>query len=250
MREGARDSKEPKPAPSEASLGVRLLTELFGTFALVVASAGATTISAFTGGSLTHVERAAAGVLMVVALIYATGDLSGAHVNPAITLAFALRRVFHWRLVLPYWAAQMAGALLGAAALRALFGLAGDLGTTHCSHGLGKGVAVEALFTFLLGVVVLNTSNRHKVVGPNAALGVGATVFLGHLVAEPVSGAALNPARALGPALVSGNLDGAWVYLAGPMAGAMAAVVITRILRGPPKDCEQTAAEGEEGASH
>jgi aquaporin Z len=242
-----RLSDEPRRGPSpEASLGARLLAEFGGTFALTMASAGAAAVSAFAGGALSHGERAAAGGLMVVALIYATGDLSGAHVNPAVTIAFALRRVFHARLVLPYCAAQCAGAIVAASVLRALFGLAGHVGAPQSSYGALPALALEAIFSFLLVAVVLNTSSRHKVVGPNAAIGVGAVVMTAHMVAEPVSGAALNPARALGPALLAGELGRTWIYVVGPVFGACCAVVLTTVLRGEPHDGERIAAEGKD----
>ena len=157
----------------EASLPRRLFAEVFGTFALVTVAAGADTIAALTDGEVTPVARAVAPALMVMALIYAVGDVSGAHFNPAVTLAFALRRDFPWRLVPAYWAAEFGGALLAAALLRSLFGTVGHLGATQPKHGVGIAFVMEIVLTLLLVTVILGTATRNRLIGPNAAIAVG-----------------------------------------------------------------------------
>jgi aquaporin Z len=190
---------------------------------------------------------------MVLALIYALGDVSGAHVNPAVTLAFALRGVFSWARVPAYWLAQLAGAIGAAAFLGLTFGPVAHLGATVPGFGVPPALAMEVALTWLLVTVILGTATRHRVVGPNAALAVGATVALCGLFAGPVSGASMNPARSLGPALVdaiagagvgSAAWQSAWIYVLGPVAGAATAVLGIRLLKGYQKDGEQEAASG------
>lgn len=232
-------------ADKEASLPRRLFAEIFGTFALVTVAAGADTIAALTDGEVTPVARAVAPALMVMALIYAVGDVSGAHFNPAVTLAFAIRRDFPWRLVPAYLAAEFGGALLAAALLRSLFGTVGRLGATQPKHGVGIAFVIEIVLTLLLATVILGTATRHRLIGPNAAIAVGGTIALCGLIGLPVSGASMNPARSLGPALVGGATAHWWIYVVGPMAGSLLAVVCTWIMHGGRKPTEEDAAGGD-----
>ncbi len=237
------------PESAGRALGRRLLAELLATFAATLATAGAAVVSVWSHGALSHGERAVAGSLMTAALIYAVGDISGAHMNPAITVAFALRGVFRWRLVFPYAIAQLGGALLAGVLLRS-FGSAAVAGLTRPTAGLGGAFAVEVLVTLVLVVVVLSTASRHKVVGPNAALAVATTVTLIRIVAEPLSGASTNPARSLRTRdRPRRTLAAADVYLVAPLVGAIFGVAVTHGLRGAPREGEASAAEGDDCAS-
>lgn len=212
----------------------RLFAELFGTFLLTLVAAGADVISASTPAPLSQPARVIAPGLLVMALIYTIGDVSGAHLNPVVTLAFTLRRDFPWKRVWGYWGAQFAGAIVAAVFLRLVFGNIGHLGATLPAPNLGSlpALLMELVLTMLLVTVILGTAHDTRLVGHNAALAVGGTIALTGLFASPVSGASMNPARSLGPALVSGNLSAAWIYFVGPLAGALLAVGIAWILHG------------------
>lgn len=211
----------------------RLTAELAGTFALVLAAAGADAVAQLTHGGVSEASRAVAPALVVAALIYSIGDASGAHFNPAVTLAFAAKRLVPATWLAPYWLAQLGGAVLAAAAIRLVLGDA--IGAAVSRPKLvdpAGAVAVEAALTLLLLVVILGTAERFRVVGPNAALAVGATIAACGLIGLPVEGASMNPARSLGPALVAGDLGDAGIYVAGPVLGALAAVLLTTFLHG------------------
>jgi MIP family channel proteins len=231
----------------EAPLWRVLAAELFGTWAKTLVAAGGLVVATAGGGEPDAVARAAATGLVVMAMSYTLGQISGAHINPAITLAFAARGAFPWRKVPAYWAAQLAGAILAALLLRIAFGTVAHLGTTVPHVAARVALATEVALTFLLAMVVLGTATRHQVLGPNAALASGGTVALCALVAGTVSGASMNPARSLGPAFVAGHLDDAWLYVAGPLLGAMLAAFASWALYGAYRDGEEEAAEGEEG---
>src|SRR5438034_7925551 len=200
----------------------RLAAEVFGTFALVTVAAGGEVVATVTG-EVSPAARAVAPGLLVMALIYAIGNASGAHYNPAVTLGFALRGAFPWEMVPAYWLSQIAGALLAGGFLRLIFPEAPDLGVTRPHAGVAAGLAIEVLLTGLLLVVALGTATRYVLIGPNAAIAVGGTIALSGLVGGPVSGASMNPARSLGPALVGGTTQHLWVYVLGPAVGAIAA---------------------------
>jgi aquaporin Z len=224
----------------------RLIGELAGTFFLVLVAAGAPVVNAVSHGEVGRVAAVVAPGLMVLALIYTVGELSGAHLNPAVTLAFAARKNFPWRRVPGYLAAQLAGACAAAAVLRGLFGDTGGLGATVPGPGIGGATAfaVELLLTVGLVTVVLAVSSGARNVGHNAAIAVGGYVALAGLWASPISGASMNPARSLGPELVSGRLADAWIYLAGPFAGGLLAVATAWALRGRPSRAANLAAQG------
>lgn len=257
-RPGER-SQSPADDPLEATGAVavlrRLMAELIGTWALTLAGAGAAVVTAAAPGAVGETAKAAAPALTVLAMIYAIGQYSGAHFNPAVTLAFALRRDFPWRRVVPYWAAQLAGACLAALLLRALFGDAGELGMNRAHHIRDTAaMMLEAVLTFVLVLVILGTATRYSLVGPNAAIAVGGTITLCGLWALPITGASMNPARSLGPALIRGDLTGVWIYIAGPMLGALCASLITWLLCGAQHDPKEgEAAQGnkkdQEGSS-
>ncbi len=224
----------------------RMLAELVGTFLLVLVAAGAVVVNASSHGQVGRAAAVVAPGLMVLALIYTIGETSGAHLNPAVTIAFAARGNFPWTRVPGYVAAQLAGAAGAAATLRALFGLVGGLGATAPGPGVSAATAVivEGLLTFGLVTVILATSSGARNVGHNAAIAVGGYVALAGLWASPVSGASMNPARSLGPDLVAWLWSSAWIYVAGPVAGGLAAVALAWALRGPPSAAADLAAQG------
>jgi MIP family channel proteins len=222
----------------------RVLAELFGTFALTLSAAGADVIASLSG-EVNHVARTVAPGLVVMALIYALGENSGAHYNPVVTFAFVLRRVFPLRRLPGYWLGQLAGAVLAALLLYALFGTRGDLGMTTPKFGTTPALVLELVETCLLLVVILGTATQYQIIGPNAALAVGGTIALCGLFASPVSGASMNPARSLGPALIMGDLETAWIYLVGPFMGAALAVGLTCTWHLRRRSGEQKAATGD-----
>jgi aquaporin Z len=237
---GARPGEDPM-------LVTRLGAELLGAALLTFVAAGGDTMAQVSGGEISVAARAVAPALLVMALIYALGDRSGAHFNPAVTAAFTLRRVFPPRLVGPYVLAQLVGACLAAAAIRLLFGDALGAGVTRPKLvDPQTAFVIEAILTTILVTVILGTAERERVVGPNAALAVGGAIALCGLIALPIEGASMNPARSTGPAVVMGDLATLWIYWAGPLVGAAIAVGITRILDGPADDDDaaRTAATG------
>ncbi len=226
----------------------RTMAEMFGTFALTFVSAGASVIGALSG-QVSDEARAIASGLTVMAMIYSFGAVSGAHINPAVTFAFALRRVFPWRDVPLFWSMQILGAVLAAIILRSLFGVADHVGATSPHASTAQALVMETLLTLLLVSVILSTATRLKVVGPNAAIAVGGTVILCGLFAQPVTGASMNPARSFGPALIANTLSDYWIYVAGPMLGATLAVVVIAIIHGGRTDSETEAAQGKNAKS-
>jgi aquaporin Z len=230
----------------EASLPRRMFAEALGAFFLTFVAAGGEVVASVTNGAVSDAAKVVAPGLVVMAMVYALGDVSGAHFNPAVTLAFAIRGVFRRSCVPAYWLAQLAAAAAAAAVLRALFGDVDHLGANQVRHvSAGGAVVVELLLTLILVTVILNTATRARVLGPNAAIAVGATIALCGLVAGPITGASMNPARSLGPAIVAGFGTDWWVYLVGPVAGAALAVAATAILHPGRHRREVDAAEGE-----
>ena len=207
------------------------VAEFLGTFVLVFAGCGAIAVASRYGG-INHIGVALAFGLAVAVMIYALGHISGAHLNPAVSVGFALGRHFPWRLVASYSTAQILGAVCAALFLRASLGPDADLGVTTPSGTDFQSVAWEAVLTFVLMLVVTAVATDTRAVGEAAALAIGGAVCLGALVGGPVSGASMNPARSIGPALVSGDLTSLWVYIVGPIAGAAAAAALYRYLRG------------------
>jgi MIP family channel proteins len=200
----------------------RLLAEGIGTFCLVFAGTGAVVVDAVSGGTIGHGGVAAAFGLVVAVVIFATGHISGAHLNPAVTLGFAAGRHFPVREVGPYVAAQVTGALLASLALRSLFDTAGGLGATHPAHvGAVQAAVLEAGLTAILMMVILAVATDTRAVGSLAAIAIGATIALEALVLGPITGASMNPARSLAPAVAAADWSDLWIYLAGPLAGAL-----------------------------
>ena len=205
-------------------LGPALVAEAVGTFILVFAGCGAIAV-----GGLGSTGVAVVFGLAIMSMIYAFGHVSGAHFNPAVTAAFAAGRHFPTRRVVPYWAAQTGGAIAGAALLRATLGDV-PLGVTHPTAGDAQAVVWEVVLTFILMLVIVAVATDTRAVGEAAAIAIGGAVALGALVGGPISGASMNPARSLGPAIVSGDLSGLWIYLVAPPAGAIAAALVYRYL--------------------
>lgn len=214
----------------------KLAAEMFGTFALVFAGTGAIVIND-THGAVGHVGIALTFGLVVLALIYALGDVSGAHLNPAVTLGFVAARRFPLRDAGPYLVSQCLGAVLASLLLRLLFPTHATLGTTLPAGSEWQSFVLEVVLTWLLMFVVLCVSTGAKEKGLWAGVAVGAVVGLEALFAGPVSGASMNPARSLGPALVAGRLDHLWVYLAAPVVGALLAVAACRCVQERPCCC-------------
>jgi MIP family channel proteins len=213
-------------------LARRLAAEALGTFCLVFAGTGAIVVDGLAGGALGHVGIAAAFGLVVAVAIFALGHLSGAHLNPAVTLGFAAARHFPAREVAPYCLAQVAGAVLASTALRGLFGAGSGLGATHPAHVGGAGaLAVEMGLTAVLMIVILAVATDTRAAGSLAALAIGATIGLEALVMGPVTGASMNPARSLAPALAASDWSDLWIYLTGPAAGALVGAAIYGFLR-------------------
>ena len=204
-----------------------LAAETIGTFALVFAGTGAIVVNDTTG-AVTHVGIALTFGLVVLAMIYAVGDVSGAHLNPAVTLGFFIARRFEGRLVIPYLVSQCAGALLSSLALRLLFPAHPTLGATTPAGSAVQSFAMETILTCLLMFVILNVSTGAKEKGVMAGVAVGAVIALEAMFAGPVSGASMNPARSLAPALVAGKLDHLWLYLTAPVLGAFVGVLAHR----------------------
>jgi aquaporin Z len=216
----------------------RLLAELFGTFLLVLVAAGAAVVGALSHGAISRPAAITAPGLMVMAVILSMGNLSGAHLNPAVTLAFALRRDFPWRRVPGYVLAELAGGTLACLFLWAVYGKVGHLGATEPGAGITDWQAAwtELVLTAGLATTILGTASRAQNIGPLSAVAVGGYIVLAGLWSSPISGASMNPARSLAPDLVLGRFDHLWVYLAGPAVGATIAVGIARLLRGPGGD--------------
>jgi aquaporin Z len=214
----------------------RLFSELLGTFLLVTVAVGGGMVNArFGGTAVPAAARAVAPALMVTAVILFMGAVSGAHLNPVVSFAFALRGNFPWRRVPFYIVAQLAGAVLATAALLGLVGSHGSAGLTLPGPGVSTVTALlwEILLTAGLVSVVLGTASGAQQLGPVAAFGVGSYIALAGLVGGPMSGASMNPARSLGPAAVLGIWTSWWAYLVGPVIGALIAVGMALILRGP-----------------
>jgi aquaporin Z len=213
----------------------RIFAELLGTFTMVLVGCGAIVVNDTQAGVLGHVGVCLVWGLVVMAMIYALGNVSGAHLNPAVTLGFVAAGRLQARHAPAYIAGQVAGALLAALLLRVLFPEHPHLGATLTELGAARAFGVELVLTFLLMFVILNVSTGHQEKGIMAGVAVGGMVAIGALVGGPLTGAAMNPARALGPALVSGQLTNLWIYLAAPVLGAMLAFPTCRLTQGA--DC-------------
>ncbi|CCH88231.1 Major intrinsic protein [Modestobacter italicus] len=215
--------------------GRRLFSELLGTFFLVLVAVGGGMVNARFGGSaVPYGALVVAPALMVAAIILFMGAVSGAHLNPAVSIAFALRGDFPWKRVPAYVVAQLVGAVLATLLLLALLGDQGSAGLTLPGPGISTSTAMvwEIVLTAGLVSTILGVSSGAQQLGPIAAIGVGSYIALAGLWGSPVSGASMNPGRSLGPALVLGDWTSWWAYLLGPVAGALLAVGAAYVLRG------------------
>jgi aquaporin Z len=212
----------------------RLFSELFGTFLLVVVGAGAPVVNAVSHGAIGRGAAVTAPGLTVMAIILFMGTVSGAHLNPAVSIAFAARGDFPWRRVPGYILVQLLGATLAVLFLDAMFGKVGMLGATVPGAGIddGQALLLELVLTVGLVSVILGTASRSQNVGPLSAVAVGGYIVVAGLWSSPISGASMNPARSFAPDLVLGDFSHYWVYVIGPIAGGLIAVAVAFILRG------------------
>ena len=209
----------------------RFVAEFIGTFALVFAGTGAIVIDEATGGVISHVGVALTFGLIVLAMIYTFGDISGAHLNPAVTIGFWVARRMSIREVPIYIASQVLGAIAASAALRFLFPQSKLLGATLPAGSESQSFVLEAILTFLLMLTILNVSTGAKEKGITAGIAVGSVIGLEAMFAGPICGASMNPARSLGPALISAHFEHLWLYLLAPTLGAVVAIPACRCVR-------------------
>jgi aquaporin Z len=226
----------------------RVVAEALGAFGLTAVAAGADVAASLTGGEVTPFARAIAPGLFVMASIYAMGDVSGMHINPVVTLGFTLKRLFPVRWLPAYWLAQLIGATCAGLGLVILLGSGAAQAGVNAPHVPAlTAVAIEAFLTYILVSIILGTADRAHLVGSNAALAVGATIVLCGLISLPLEGASMNPARSTGPALATLQLQDLWIYWAGPIVGAVLAVLLTTYIHGTREQNVETrkAAQGE-----
>jgi len=211
----------------------RPLAEFLGTFILVFAGTGAIVINQACGGVIGHPGIALTFGLVVLAMIYTFGDISGAHLNPAVTVAFAAAKRFPWKEVPLYLGAQLAGAFAASGLLKFLFPGPGTLGATLPAGSASQSFVLEVVLTAILMLVILGVSTGAKEKGITAGIAIGATVGLEAMFAGPACGASMNPARSLAPAIVSGHLQHLWLYPVATVLGALLAVPLSQAVRGP-----------------
>ncbi len=204
----------------------RCVSESIGTASLVFAGTGAIIVDELSGGKITHLGVGLTFGMIVAVMVYATGHISGAHINPAVTLGFALTRHFRWRDVPWYWIAQLLGSVSASGAHRLLFGLVDDLGATMPAGSMWQSLSVEIVLTFILMFVIMAVATDVRAVGHSSAIAIGATVGLEAIFAGPISGASMNPARSFGPALAGWVWSNHWIYWVGPLVGAVTGALI------------------------
>ena len=213
----------------------RYISEFIGTFALVFCGSGAVIMNDVSGGTVTHVGIAITFGLIVMAMIYSIGEISGAHINPAVTIAFWASGRFDKKDVLPYITAQMIGALLASSVLYLLFPLHETQGATLPFGSAMQSFILEVILTFILMFVIIKVSTGSKETGTMAGIAIGGVVGLEAMFAGPITGASMNPARSIAPAIFSGNFEHLWLYIAAPIIGALLAIVACRAIKG--KEC-------------
>ncbi len=209
----------------------KYLAEMTGTFALVFCGTGAIVINQETAGMVTHPGIAITFGLIVAVMIYTLGDISGAHLNPAVSIGFWIGKIFPGKQVVPYIISQAAGAFLASLLLKMLFPNNDELGSTIPTGTASQAFILELLLTFILMLVILRVAKGGKEQGLFAGIAIGSVVLLEAMFAGPISGASMNPVRSLAPALVSGHTQSLWVYLLAPALGALLAVFMHRLLK-------------------
>ena len=207
------------------------MSELIGTFALMFCGTGAMVVNEVTGGAVSHVGIAITWGFIVIAMIYAFGDISGAHFNPAVSIAFAVAKKFSWKEVPKYIVAQVVGAIIASLLLCFLFPESKNLGGTIPSVDVLRAFVFEVILTFILMLTIINVSTGSKEVGVVAGIAIGGVVLLEAMFAGPITNASMNPARSLAPALVSGNLKYVWLYLTAPVIGAVLAIFTCKLVK-------------------
>ena len=210
----------------------RYVAEVLGTFALVFAGCGAVVVDQMYGGALGHIGINMVFGLVVMAVIYSIGNVSGAHINPAVTIAFAAAGRFEWRTVAPYIGCQLVGAGAAGMLLLLLFPGHETYGATHPAGSIAQAFGFEVVISFLLMFVVFNVSTGHMEKGIMAGVAVGGTVAFLALMGGPVTGASMNPARSFGPALASGDFSVMWLYISAPILGMLLAYPVCRVVQG------------------
>jgi aquaporin Z len=208
----------------------KYVAEAIGTFALVFCGTGAIIINQETNGAVTHVGIAITFGFIVMSMIYALGNISGAHLNPAVSIAFAVAKKFRTKEVLPYIISQVLGAVLASLVLKLLFPENAKLGATIPAGSNMQSFVLELLLSFFLMLVIINVATGSKEQGMFAGLAIGSVVLLEAMFAGPISGASMNPARSLAPAVVSLHLKEVWIYLTAPVGGAMLAIPVWKYL--------------------
>jgi aquaporin NIP len=209
----------------------KYIAELLGTFALVFCGTGAIIINQETGGMVSHAGIAITFGLIVMVMIYALGDISGAHVNPAVSIAFVVSGRFPLQQLLPYIISQAIGACLASLVLKLLFPYNGLLGSTMPAGSEMQSFVLEFILSFFLMLVIVHVASGSKEQGMFAGLAIGSTVLLEAMFAGPICGASMNPARSFGPAIVSGHIEHLWIYLAAPLAGTTTAIPVWKYLQ-------------------
>jgi aquaporin NIP len=209
----------------------KYIAECIGTFALVFCGTGAVTIDEVTQGAVSHVGVAVTFGLIVMAMIYTIGNISGAHLNPAVTIAFAVNKNFSWKEVLPYIVSQCIGGFIASFILKLLFPVSVLLGATLPSGGTTQSFVLEIILAFFLMFTILQVSTGSKEQGMFAGIAIGSVVLLEAMFAGPISGASMNPVRSLAPAIISNHTEHLWIYIVAPITGALIAVVIHRVIK-------------------
>ncbi len=217
--------------------------EFIGTFAVVFCGTGAIVINQQSGGTVTHVGISITFGLIVMAMIYALGPISGAHLNPAVSLAFVIAKKFSAKQLIPYITSQLSGALSASLVLRLLFPDNALLGSTNPAGSALQSFILELLLTFFLMLVILNVAIGSKEQGLFAGLAIGSTVLLEAMFAGPVCGASMNPARSFAPAIVSGHVENLWIYILAPVVGALLAVPAWKFLTDKKSENENSTAQ-------
>ena len=208
----------------------RYISEFFGTFCLVFCGAGSIITNDLSQGSISHIGISLTFGLIVMAMIFALGKISGAHINPAVSIAFSVSGNFKKKDLIPYVLSQTLGAIFASGILFQLFPTHISQGGTLPSGSNFQAFIIEFILTFILMFVIINVSSESKETGTLAGISIGGVVCLESLFAGPITGASMNPARSLAPAIFSGNVDGLWVYLIAPVFGAIAAVYLCRVM--------------------